>query len=74
MLYNAVMLFIRYRFDGKLFNLRRLKGKSYIQTDEHDKFLYADDMAENAITKRKMPGDMDRASQAYDNYDLTRLR
>ena len=39
---------IRYRFDGKLLNLRRLQAKSKVQTDSVDKLLYADDLAENA--------------------------
>ena len=39
---------IRYRFDGKLLNLRRLQAKSKVQTDVVDKLLYADDLAENA--------------------------
>ena len=39
---------IRYRFDGKLLNLRRLQVKSKVQTDVVDKLLYADDLAENA--------------------------
>ena len=38
---------IRYRFDGKLLNLRRLQAKSTVQTDVVDKLLYADDLAEN---------------------------
>ena len=39
---------IRYRFDGKLLNLRRLKAKSKVQTDVVDKLLYVDDLSENA--------------------------
>ena len=39
---------IRYRFDGKLLNLRRLQAKSKVQRDVVDKLLYADDLAENA--------------------------
>ena len=39
---------IRYRFDGKLQNLRRLQAKSNVQTDVVHKLLYADDLAENA--------------------------
>ena len=39
---------IRYRFDSKLFNLRRLQDKSKVQTDVLDQLLYADDLAQNA--------------------------
>ena len=42
---------IRYRFDGKLVNLRRLQAKSKVQTDVVDKLLNADDLAENAKSK-----------------------
>ena len=38
---------IRYRFDGKLLNLRRLQAKSKVQADVVDKLLYADDLAES---------------------------
>ena len=31
---------IRYGFDGKLFNLKRLQAKSKVQTDVLDKLLY----------------------------------
>ena len=34
---------IRYRFDVKLLNVRRLQAKSKVQTDVVDKLLYADD-------------------------------
>ena len=36
-----------------------------------DELLYADDMANNAKTEKKMQEAMDRVSQACDNYDLT---
>ena len=38
----------RYRFYGKLFNLRRLQAKSKVQTEVLDEFLFADDMAKGA--------------------------
>ena len=45
---------IRYRFDGKLFNLRRLQAKSKVQTEVLNEFLFADDMAMGAPTDEKM--------------------
>ena len=42
---------IRYRFDGKLLNLRRLQAKSKVQTD-----VDADDLAENAKSEEKCKG------------------
>ena len=62
---------IRYRFDGKLLNLRRLQAKSKVQTDVVDKLLYADDLAENAKSEKKMQWAVDRMSKACDNFQLT---
>ena len=56
---------IRNRFDGKLFNLRRLQAKSKVQTDVLYELLYASDMAKNAKTEKKMQEAMDQVSQAY---------
>ena len=47
---------IRYRFDGKLLNLRRLQAKSKVQTDVVDKLHYADYMTENAKSEEKCKG------------------
>ena len=41
---------IRYRFDGKLFNRKRLQAESKVQTEVLDEFLFADDMAKGAQT------------------------
>ena len=47
-------LSIRYRFDGKLFNVRRLQAKSKVQTEVLHELLFADDMAKGAPTEEKM--------------------
>ena len=62
---------IRYRFDGNIFNLRRLQAKTKVQTDALDELLYADDMDKNASSEAKMQRTMDQVSQSCDNYDLT---
>ena len=45
---------IRYRFDGNIFNLRRLQAKTMVQTDVLDELLYADDMDMNNSSQAKM--------------------
>ena len=62
---------IRYRFNGKLFNLRRLQAKSKVQTEVLDEFLFADDMAKGAPTEEKMQKGVDQVSDSCDNYYLT---
>ena len=62
---------IRYRFDGKLFNLRGLQAKSKMQTDVLDEFLFADDMAKGAPTEEKMQKGVDQVSDSCNSYDLT---
>ena len=62
---------IRYRFDGKLLNLRRLQTKSKVQTDVVDKLLYADGLSENAKSEEKCKGAVDRMSKACVIFELT---
>ena len=66
---NAGFL-IRYRFDGKLLNLRRLQAISKVQTDVVVKLLFADDLAENAKSEEKMQGTVYCMSKACDNFQL----
>ena len=61
---------IRYRFDGNIFNLRRLQAKIKVQTDVLDELLNTDDMDNNASSEAKMQRAMDQVSQSCDNYDL----
>ena len=61
---------IMYRFDGKLFNLRRLQAKTMVQLYVFDKLLNAD-MAENTKTETNMQEAKNRIPQACGDNDLT---
>ena len=62
---------IRYRFDGKLSNLKRLQAKSKVQTEVLDEFLFADNMAKDAPIEEKMQKGVDQVSDSCYSYDLT---
>ena len=64
MLTDAFQEIIRYCYDGKLFNLRRLQVKSKVQTEVLDKFLFTDDMAKGAPTEQKMQKGVDQVSDS----------
>ena len=59
------------RYDGKLFNLRRLQTKSKVQTEVLDELLFPDDMAKGAPTEDKMQKGVDKVSDSCDTYDIT---
>ena len=42
---------IRYRFDGELFNLRRMQAKNKVQIDMSDELPYVDEIAIAQIKK-----------------------
>ena len=62
---------LRYRFDAKLFSLRRLQAKSKVQKRMFDEFLFAHDMANGAPTEDKMQKGMNQVSSSCDSYNLT---
>lgn len=62
---------IRFRTDGKLFNLRRLQAKTKVQKDSVRDFLFADDCALNAATEGQMQESMNSFSTACKNFGLT---
>ena len=62
---------IRYHFDGKLFNLKRLQAKSKVQIGVLDVFLFADVMEKGASAEQKMQKGVDQVSDSCDSYDLT---
>ena len=68
---NGIHVPIRYRFDGKLFSLRRSQAKSKVQTEVLDEFLFADDMAKGTPTEEKMQKGVDQVSDSWDSYDIT---
>ncbi|KAI8513702.1 hypothetical protein Bbelb_080260 [Branchiostoma belcheri] len=62
---------IRYRTEGKVFNLRRLQAKTKVQTVIVRDFLFADDCALNAGSEPTMQCSVDKFSNGCDNFGLT---
>ena len=62
---------IRYRTDGRLFNLRRLQGKTKVDVDKLRDFLFADDCALNVGSAENMQHSMDLFSNACSNLGPT---
>lgn len=62
---------IRFRTDGKLFNLRRLQAKTKVEEGSVRDLLFADDCALNADTEDKMQQSMNCFSNACKSFGLT---
>ena len=69
--YSDVGISIRYRYDGSLFNLRRLQAKTKVSKDKINDLLFADDCALNATSEEGMQNSVDKFSDACKNFGLT---
>ena len=68
---NAENMKIKFRTDGRLFNLRRLQAKTKVEEEPVRDLLFADDCALNDATEAQMQQSMDCFSTACDNFGLT---
>jgi hypothetical protein len=62
---------LRYRTDGRLFNLRRMQAITKVKETVIRDLLFADDCALNAPTEQKMQHEMNCLSEACNNFGLT---
>ena len=62
---------IRYRTDGRLYNLRRLQAVTKVKETVLRDFLFADDCSLNAGNEQEMQQMVDLFSKACDNFGLT---
>ena len=62
---------LRYRLDGKLFNLKRLQAKTKTRIESIRDFLFADDCALIASTEADMQHSVNLFSAACTNFGLT---
>eukprot|EP00914_Ancora_sagittata_P004991 GHVO01010385.1.p1 GENE.GHVO01010385.1~~GHVO01010385.1.p1 ORF type:complete len:119 (+),score=15.93 GHVO01010385.1:109-465(+) len=68
---ETVGMDLRYRTDGKLFNLRRLQAKTKVKRDCARDMLFADDCALCAGTQVEMQESTDLFATACNNFGLT---
>ena len=64
-------IYIRFRIDGSLFNLRRLLVRTKTIEELIDDLLFADDCALLAHTEEALQHNVNRFSDAAKNFDLT---
>ena len=64
-------IYLRYRTDGKLHNLRQLQAVKKVKETVTRVLLFADDCTLNASTEQMMQREMDCFSKACDNFCLT---
>ena len=59
---------IKYRFDGSVFNLRRLQAKTKTKCDTLNDFLFLDDCALNDVSEANMQHSVDRFADSCNNF------
>ena len=64
-------MYIRYRTDGKQFNLRTLQAKTKVKEERVSDFLFADHCALNVSSEDEMQRNTERFSSACDAFGLT---
>ena len=68
---SVVGIGVKYRTDGSLFNLRRLKAKIKVKVSTIDDFLFADDCAHDAASETNMQHSVAKFVEACNNFVLT---
>ena len=68
---SVVGIGIKYRTDGSLFNLRRLKAKTKVKVSTINDFLFADDCALNAASEANMQHSVDKFVETCNDFGLT---
>ena len=68
---NNVGIQLKYRTDGGVFNLRRLKANTKVKIAELRELLFADDCALNSNTEAEMQWCVNHFSRACDNFGFT---